>query len=171
MRTLATVLLILGLVAHSTTGNCALVATAPLQGAEAVIDQCTDISPVTTLDVPQESRKQLRKKLSFTQRIALKLIQKKARKAEAKSRADNTGEKRPLSTLAVIFGSIGLGVIFIPFLAAVAVPCAVAGIVLGILGIKREGANAMNILGIVFCGTLILVLAIVLLLFIALYLV
>jgi hypothetical protein len=53
----------------------------------------------------------------------------------------------------------------------VAIPCAIAGIVLGIIGIKKEGSNAMNILGIVFGGALLVILAIVILVLIAIFLV
>jgi hypothetical protein len=175
MKKSITCLLTIAFLSLQSNGNCALIVIPSEAIPVEIISSSVREQPLADPSVSQAvQHERVYSKLSFTQKLALKIVQKKAKRAMKKSMSSgNTDQDQPrtLSKLALIFGSVGLGVILIPYVSVVAIPCAIAGIVLGIIGIKKEGSNAMNILGIVFGGALLVILAIVILVLIAIFLV
>lgn len=100
------------------------------------------------------------KKMSWTKKLAFKMVQKKVKKKAAKGELDLAASYTPgkMSLLSLIFGSLGMITIFLPVVGFfLSVGFSVAGLVLGIVAIKREGSNVMNILGIVFSATTLVV--------------
>ena len=94
--------------------------------------------------------KQTGKKLGFFERIKFKLAQKYAKKLE---KSDGFG-KKTLSLLALILGGGSLLCLFI--LPLFGMLMALAGLILGIVGLKKESSKTMAILGIVFGGLTLL---------------
>lgn len=94
--------------------------------------------------------KQTGKKLGFFERIKFKLAQKYAKKLE---KSDGSG-KKTLSLLALILGGGSLLCLFI--LPLFGILMALAGLILGIVGLKKESSKTMAILGIVFGGLTLL---------------
>ena len=103
-------------------------------------------------------------KRTVGQRLAVKYLQKKAKKQRKKKRtnkrrrADTDEAADKLSTLALIFGAGAWPLVFIPIIGALAFACAITGIVLGVMALTRGGDKLKATLGIVL-GSLFLVFA------------
>ncbi len=113
------------------------------------------------------------KKLSFRQRIALKLVQKKINKHQKKRdrKSKSRSEKNPdkLATLSLIFGAGSFVLVFIPVIGFLALFTAIAGIILGAIALKKGGNKTLAILGIVFGALFIVFMVLALILLIALF--
>ena len=139
--------------------------TAPV--AEAAPAPSSTFTPADLSRKAVEAR--LGRKLKFTERIALSIVRKKAKK-QARKRAENGPEDGTItdvpSLLAMIFGI--LGIIF-TFLIGVGILFSIAALVLGIVGlsrVKREAGyrkgKGFAIAGIVLGGLVLLLLLLVL---------
>ncbi len=105
---------------------------------------------------PKQFEEQSGQKMSFVQKIAFKMAQNKAKKQVAKGKLDaNTpASASTMSLLALVFGAAGLVLLFVSGL--VGLLLGVAGFVLGLVAMKKEGSNVLNILGTIFGGLAIL---------------
>jgi hypothetical protein len=95
-------------------------------------------------------------KLSWKEKIVYKMLQKKVKKKTAKEKTGVSPKENSntLSLLSLIGGMIGLVFWFI--LPVLGLLMAAAGLAIGIYSLKKEGTNALNVLGIVFGGLAIL---------------
>lgn len=111
-------------------------------------------------------------KMPWYQKLAFKMVQKKVKKKTAKGELDPAATYTPgkMSLLSLIFGSLGMITILLPAVGFfLGVGFSVAGLVLGIVAIKREGSNVMNILGIVFSATTLTIVLLVYLLILLIF--
>lgn len=113
------------------------------------------------------------KRIPFIKRISLSIIQKKLARDVRKGRLEaNEGlaeamkaapsaNKRGL--LSLIFSSLGLIFMFIPYIVILGFGLSVAGFVLGIIGLNRDEDMTMALLGVILggIGLLIYLLAII----------
>lgn len=104
------------------------------------------------------------KKHGFLERVGAKIIQKKLNKALSSAKAGGGSGGNTLSLLSCIFGGAGLLLLLVG--GGLALLLGLAGIVLGIIGLKKEDSKAMAIIGIV-CGGLVILLALLVLFVIA----
>ncbi|HJW29573.1 MAG TPA: hypothetical protein VJ508_10030, partial [Saprospiraceae bacterium] len=90
------------------------------------------------------------RKMGFFKRTAIHLVQKKLAKKVSKGKIEGTmpfkeavagHSSNKFGLLSVIFGAVGL---FIPY---VGLPLLIAGLVLGIMGIKRDANPTLAIIG------------------------
>ena len=97
-------------------------------------------------------------KISFGPRIVLKLVQKKIKKHQKKRKSKATSGRSPdeLATLSFLLSCSSFLLILIPVIGLSAFFIAIAGIVLGVIALKRGGNKAKAILGIIL-GVLLLV--------------
>lgn len=102
------------------------------------------------------------KKLNAIERFGYKKAQKIVRKAQkaglldkiAESEGGDRGGKNRRGLLATIFGGIGLLLIWLPI---IGLGFGIAGLVIGILGVVKDGANALNLVGLILGGIVTLV--------------
>lgn len=113
------------------------------------------------------------KKLSFGQRIALKLVQKKIKKQQKKQvrKEKSVSESDPdkLATLSLVFSAGSFVLVLIPIIGALAFFTAIAGIILGVIALNKGGNKTLAILGIVFGILFIVFVILALILLIALF--
>ena len=110
-------------------------------------------------------------KLKWGQRVAMKLFQKKIAKEVRKGKIEGTspffdyatgeGYSNRTGRMSLIFSSVGLLMLFIPYLAIVGFALGIAGFVLGIIGLKKDIDPTMALIGTILGG-----LALVLFLFV-----
>ncbi|MCB9284120.1 MAG: hypothetical protein H6563_08620 [Lewinellaceae bacterium] len=104
-------------------------------------------------------------KMSFRERLATKILDKKIKKAMQKSEAHKAGNGgNILSLLSLIFG--GASLILLWVFGILGLLLALTAIILGIIGSKKENSKVMAILGIVF-GSLTLFLVLLAVAFLA----
>lgn len=95
--------------------------------------------------------KPLFKKGGLKARLAKKWIMKKLRMAEG----EPTQRQKKWGRLALIFGVGSLVLLLIPYVGLLAVPSAIAGLVLGIKSLKGN-SNASGLIGVIASGVTIL---------------
>ena len=95
------------------------------------------------------------KKMSFVEKLAFKVAQKKAKMMR---KADGAGGNT-LSLLSVILGGAGLLFLLIGSsgLALLGLLAGIAGFVLGLIGLKKEDSHAMAIIGLICGGIVVLI--------------
>lgn len=94
----------------------------------------------------KEEKKQLRAEKRIVK--LSNLLQKKI----AKHNSSGASGTNTMSLLSMIGGIGGFLFIFIPYVGILGLLMAIAGFVLGLVAMKKEGSNVMNILGVVFGG-------------------
>jgi hypothetical protein len=108
---------------------------------------------------PQQYEALSGKKMPWPQKLALKIAQKKAAKKIAKGKLDPNAavaSGNTLSLLSLIGGAGGLLLIWIPYIGLLGLAMAIAGLVLGLVAMKNEGSNTMNLLGVILGGLTLL---------------
>lgn len=105
---------------------------------------------------PKQFEEQSGQKMSFVQKVAFKMAQNKVKKQVAKGKLDANAPASAgtMSVLALVFGAAGLVLLFVSGLFGLLL--GIAGFILGLVAMKKEGSNVMNILGAVFGGLSIL---------------
>lgn len=113
---------------------------------------------------PREWEAHSGEKLSFSKRLAFKMVQKKIKKQAAKGNLDLSAPAggETMSTLSLLFSVVGVALLFVQasFWVTLGLILGLAGFVLGLVAFKKEGVNVKNILGVVFGGVMILLLLI-----------
>lgn len=106
------------------------------------------------------------KRLPFVKRVSLSIIQKKLAKDVKKGRLEANADfsnamKAPSANkrglLSLIFSSLGLIFMFIPYVAILGFGLSVAGFVLGIIGLSRDEDMTMALLGVILGGIALLI--------------
>lgn len=133
----------------------AMIETSPFKKEETF--KTPGMQETKTLLPIAEYEKQLGKKKSFADKIKFKIAQKWSKKL---SEANEKSDKKTLSLIALISGASSLIVIWL--LPVLGLLLGIAGIIFGIIGLKKENAKVMAILGIVFGGILVLLTALLL---------
>lgn len=107
---------------------------------------------------------------NWLQRVVLKQLQKKLAKKVVKGKLDRCStlsdtmpqlaNKNPNmhGLLSLIFGGLGFISLLLGSLAILSIPFALAALILGIIGIKKDKNNTMAIIGLVFGSAVILLL-------------
>lgn len=106
-------------------------------------------------------RTQEGQKLSWAKRLGMKMTQKHLAKQVRKGKIDggadlhtamraSSANKRGL--LSLIFSSLGLIFLFIPYVAILGLGLSIAGFVLGIIGLKRDEDTTMALIGVILGG-------------------
>lgn len=155
------ILLALLLSAWNTPIFSAVAAVMP--APEAVVETEAALAPAPTLGefvemTPREWEAHSGDKLSFGERLAFKMVQKKIKKQAAKGKLDLSAPagSETMSTLSLILSVVGLALLFVPFAGLLGFILGISGFVLGLVAFKKEGVNVKNILGVVFGGLMIL---------------
>lgn len=104
-----------------------------------------------------EYEKRVGKKMNFWDKTKFKIAQKWTKNV---SEANEKSNKKTWSLLSLIFGASSLFVIW--FVGVLGLLLGVAGVVFGIIGLKKEKAKVMAIIGIVLGGLLVLLTALLL---------
>lgn len=97
------------------------------------------------------------KKMTFKQKIAFAILKAKLKRQLPDSVAHN---KADIGLLSLIMGGGAFVVALIPFLGVISIPMAIAGIVLGIIGLGRKKGDTKSIIGLVL-GSLFLLLIVI----------
>lgn len=101
------------------------------------------------------------KKLPLLKRFSISILQKKLAKDVKKGRVEANADlsaamKAPSANkrglLSLIFSSLGLIFLFIPYVAILGFGLSVAGFVLGIIGLSRDEDMTMALLGVILGG-------------------
>lgn len=92
--------------------------------------------------------------LNFFQRLEWKLLQKRITR-QTRGGEGMTEKQRHWATVALITGIASLVLLFVPYLALVALPAAIVGLIFGIKSVKGN-SNIKGIVGIATSGTTIL---------------
>lgn len=109
----------------------------------------------------KEFRTQEGKKLSWTKRLGMKMTQKhlaaQVRRGKIDGNTDLHTAMRASSAnkkglLSLIFSSLGLIFLFIPYVAILGLGLSIAGFVLGIIGLKRDEDTTMALIGVILGG-------------------
>lgn len=107
---------------------------------------------------------------NWLQRQLLRQVQKKLAKKVAAGKLDqrlnvsdavphrSNNNQNTRGLLSVIFGGLGFIFLLLGSLSILSIPFAIAALILGIIGIKKDKNNTMAIIGLVFGGTVILLL-------------
>ena len=133
----------------------AMIETSPLKKEETF--KTSGMHEAKTLLPITEYEEIIGKKMSFADKIKFKIAQKWSKKL---SDANEKSDKKTLSLIALISGISSLIVIWlVPVLGLL---LGIAGIVFGFIGLKKENAKVMAILGIVLGGLLVLLTALLL---------
>ena len=105
---------------------------------------------------PKQYAEQSGEKMSFTKKLAFKMVQNKVKKQVAKGKVDASAPAsgNTMSLLSLIFGASGILLIWIVGL--VGLLLGIAGLVLGLVSMKNDGSNVMNLLGTIFGGLTVL---------------
>jgi hypothetical protein len=106
---------------------------------------------------PKQYAEQSGEKMSFTKKLAFKMVQNKVKKQVAKGKVDASAPAsgNTMSLLSLIFGGVGLLSLVLP-IGIFGLLLGVAGLVLGLVAMKKEGSNVMNLLGTIFGGLTVL---------------
>ena len=115
------------------------------------------MSEKTMLMTPLEYEYSTGKKLSFVEKLGFKILQKKLKKGAALPKAGGDGGNL-LSLLSCIFGGAGLLIAFVSGLGGILL--GIAGLVLGIIALKKEDSRTLAIIGTI-CGGLVVLISIV----------
>lgn len=101
-------------------------------------------------------------RLTWGQRLAMKMFQKKVAKEVRKGKIEGnsaffeyaTGEgyNNRTGRMSLIFSSIGLLLLFVPYLAIVGIALGIAGFILGIVGMKKDADPTMAVIGTILGG-------------------
>src|SRR4030095_7228477 len=101
-------------------------------------------------------------RLKWGQRIAMKLFQKKIARELRKGKIEATspffdysrgeGYSNRTGRLSLIFSSVGILMLFIPYLAIVGVALGIAGFILGVIGLKKDADPTMALIGMIIGG-------------------
>ena len=155
------ILLALLLSAWNTQIFSAVAAVMPAQ--EAIVKTEAALAPALSLGeltemTPREWEAHSGDKLSFSERLAFKMVQKKIKRQAAKGKLDLSAPagSETMSTLSLIFSVVGLALLFVPIIGFLGLILGLSGFVLGLVSFKKEGTNVKNILGVVFGGLMIL---------------
>ena len=141
-----------------------LFAIQPLFAATVVVDP--NASAATTTSVQEV--KVDGEKMTFRERVATKILDKKINKFMKKNEAHKAGGGgNTFSLLGLIFGGSSLLLIWV--LGLVGILFALAGIIFGIIGLKKEDSKVMAILGIVFGSLTMFLLLLAVIIFAALF--
>jgi hypothetical protein len=97
---------------------------------------------------PAEIQRLTGKKLNFIERISLKLFQKKLLKQAAAENGEPTEKQKKQGKLSMMFGIPSLVFLFIPYLNILAIPGAIAALVLGLKSIKGN-SNTQGMIGVI----------------------
>lgn len=102
------------------------------------------------------------KKLSWPQRIVLKGAQKNFAKQIKKGKLEGTANFQQAAAevnranrtgrMSLIFSSVGLALLFIPYISIVGFGLSIAGFILGLIGLKKDEDPTMAIIGTVLGG-------------------
>lgn len=106
------------------------------------------------------------KKLNWKDKLALQVYKWKLAK-HFRDEGKVTERQKKLATLSLIFGAGAFVLLLVPLVGVLAVPSAIAGIVLGIMSLKGN-RNTNGILGIVFGAAFLFLVALVIALFVLL---
>jgi hypothetical protein len=136
----------------------ALAVCAFLMNAQAMIETTTPNASITSVTY---STLTVSKKMTLKERIIQKLIERKLSKTPDRKAVDKS-DKNTYGLLSTIFGAAGFLFLIIAssgsagFLGILSLLLAVAGLVLGILGIKRDKNSILGIIGTALSGVLLL---------------
>lgn len=113
---------------------------------------------------PKQFEEQSGRKMSWTKKLAFKMVQKKVKKKAAKGEVDlNTAAAgNTMSLLSLILGAGGFVLLWVVGLLGLLM--GIAGFVLGLVAMKKEGSNVMNLLGVIFGAATVLMLILAILL-------
>lgn len=132
----------------------------PASGSALAYSPQITVNDFLALD-SKEIRTQEGNKLSWTKRLGIKMTQKhlaaQVRKGKIDGGADLHTAMRASSAnkkglLSLIFSSLGLIFLFIPYVAILGLGLSIAGFVLGIIGLKRDEDTTMALLGVILGG-------------------
>lgn len=107
---------------------------------------------------PKEYAEKSGEKMSFTKKLAFKMVQNKVKKQVAKGKVDASAPAsgNTMSLLSLIFGAAGILFIWLPTIGILGLLLGIAGFVFGLVAMKKEGSNVMNLLGTIFGGLTVL---------------
>jgi len=132
------------------------------QGGETVEAAEPAAAGITVADfinmTPKEYAEQSGEKMSFAKKLAFKMVQNKVKKQVAKGKVDASAPAsgNTMSLLSLIFGAVGIIFIWLPVVGIIGLLLGIAGFVFGLVAMKKEGSNVMNLLGTIFGGLTVL---------------
>jgi len=154
------ILLFFVCIGHSNNLLAVNIATGPY-----TIENYSKGTSITVNDFLSLDSKEIRtpdgKKLSWTKRLGMKMTQKhlagQVRKGKIDGGADLHAAMKAASAnkkglYSLIFSSLGLIFLFIPYVAILGLGLSIAGFVLGIIGLKRDEDTTMALLGVILGG-------------------
>ncbi len=134
------------------------VAVVTPQENEPAVAESAQVSVEDFLNMtPKQFEAQSGQKMSFVQKVAFKMAQNKVKKQVAKGKLDvhAPASASTMSLLSLIFGATGL-LLLLLVSGILGLALGIAGFVLGLVAMKKEGSNVMNILGTVLGGLAVL---------------
>lgn len=96
------------------------------------------------------------KKLKFRQQKRFEKLSKRLEKKLLKNKNHYDPDKQKLSLFSLLSGIFAMAFLAIPFINLLTLPFALAAFILGLISLKKEGVNAMNIIGLILGGIIIL---------------
>ncbi|MBX2929114.1 MAG: hypothetical protein KF852_14850 [Saprospiraceae bacterium] len=112
---------------------------------------------------PKQFEEQSGQKMSWTKKLAFKMVQKKMKKKAAKGELElSAAAGNTMSLLSLILGAGGFVLLWVVGLLGLLM--GIAGFVLGLVAMKKEGSNVMNLLGVIFGAATVLMLILAVLL-------
>jgi len=96
------------------------------------------------------------KKTKIRQQKRLEKLSKRLEKKLLKNKNQYDPDKQRLSLFSVLSGILAMTFLSMPFITFLTIPFAVAAVILGLISLKKEDVNAMNIIGLIFGGIIIL---------------
>jgi hypothetical protein len=107
--------------------------------------------------MPEAYEKASGRKMSLLERTFFKVARNKVARKLEKSKLDQDIDADSMGFWSAVAGIAGFLVIWIPIIRIIGFLLGIAGLVLGILSVSREGAGVTNILGIIFGAAALLI--------------
>jgi len=133
----------------------------------ALLEKFSDVSASEFAALtPKEISKKTSKKMSWGERILMKIVQKRIKKQLAKgiqpsSAEGEAGGASKMGTVSIILalGGVGLAVLALPLdsisLVLLGAICVIMGLVFGIIGLKKDEKRAAAVIGTILSGVLL----------------